>query len=220
MDGRKVLGSILILLGVGFTLQQLNIIDFSSVLSNWWPLFIIIIGLIQIATNSVSKLGGIIIIIIGAMLQLRKLELIDAGLGKFFWPIILILVGIKILTHKTSGGLPNTDDTVNCFAIFSSIVNKNASRNFKGGSITAVFGGAEVDLRNATLSPEGALLDISVAFGGIDIRVPPDWRVVTTGIPIFGGWENKTDSMENLQPEAPVLNVRCLAAFGGIEVKN
>ncbi|HHV19063.1 MAG TPA: cell wall-active antibiotics response protein, partial [Thermoanaerobacterales bacterium] len=138
----------------------------------------------------------------------------------FFWPVILILVGIKILTHRTYGGSANTDDTVNCFAIFSSIVNKNESRNFKGGSITVIFGGAEVDLRNATLCPDGAFLDISAAFGGIDIRVPPEWKVAITGIPIFGGWENKTVSIENSQPETPVLNVRCLAAFGGIEIMN
>ncbi len=68
MNGRKVFGSILILLGIGFTLQQLDLIEFSSILSSWWPLLIIIIGLIQIATNSVSKLGGTIIIFIGAML--------------------------------------------------------------------------------------------------------------------------------------------------------
>ncbi len=220
MNGRKVFGSILILLGIGFTLQQLDLIEFSSILSSWWPLLIIIIGLIQIATNSVSKLGGTIIIFIGAMLQLRKLDLIDAGLRKFFWPVLLILVGIKILTHKTHGSWTNTDDLVNCFAIFSSIVNKNASRNFKGGSITAFFGGAEVDMRNAILSPEGAFLDILVAFGGIDLRVPQGWKVATSGIPIFGGWENKTEITENLQPEATVLNVRCLAAFGGIEITN
>jgi hypothetical protein len=63
-------------------------------------------------------------------------------------------------------------------------------------------------------------LDLLVAFGGIDIRVPQDWKVVTTGIPIFGGWENKTESIENSQPEAPVLEVRCMAAFGGVEIIN
>jgi sulfite exporter TauE/SafE len=52
MNGRKVFGSILILLGIGFTLQQLDLIEFSSILSSWWPLLIIIIGLIQIATNN------------------------------------------------------------------------------------------------------------------------------------------------------------------------
>ena len=220
MSGRKVFGIILIILGVGFTLQRLNLIDFSSILDGWWPIFVIIIGLIQIMTNSVSKLGGIIMIFIGALIQLRKFDLIDADLIRFFWPVLLILVGVKILIPKTYSGRTHADDTVNCFAVFSSIVNKNESKDFKGGSITAIFGGAEVDLRKAALSPEGALLDLSVAFGGIDIRVPQDWKVVTTGIPIFGGWENKTESIENSQPEAPVLEVRCMAAFGGVEIIN
>ncbi|HHY70853.1 MAG TPA: hypothetical protein GX519_04175, partial [Thermoanaerobacterales bacterium] len=113
MSGRKVFGTILIILGVGFTLQQLNLVDFSSILDGWWPIFVIIIGLVQIMTNSVSKLGGIIMITIGTLIQLRKLDWIDANLIKFFWPVILILIGVKILIPKTYSGRTDTEDTVN-----------------------------------------------------------------------------------------------------------
>ena len=82
------------------------------------------------------------------------------------------------------------------------------------------FGGAEVDMRNAILSPEGAFLDILVAFGGIDLRVHRAGRLQHRAYQSLEVGKTKPKSYRDLQPAAPVLNVRCLAAFGGIEIMN
>jgi len=39
------------------------------------------------------------------------------------------------------------------------------------------------------------------------------------GIPIFGGWSNKTSSKNYINPNAPVLTLHCFVAFGGVEIK-
>ncbi len=68
----------------------------------------------------------------------------------------------------------------------------------------------------------GASLDLAAAFGGVTIRVPENWKVRVSGLPLFGGWENSTKGSEvdDLDTEPWALDVKCLALFGGIEIKN
>ena len=72
-------------------------------------------------------------------------------------------------------------------------------------------------MRGTNISDGEAYVELTAMFGGINLLVPQDWKVEVTGIPIFGGWENKT--ILNTNPDAPVLKVKCFVAFGGIEVK-
>ena len=87
-----------------------------------------------------------------------------------------------------------------------------------GRQYQALFGGAEIDLRDAKPAP-GAELDVFVAFGGAEIKVPEGWQVVTHGMPIFGGFENVTTT-ESIEPGAPLLDVNATIIFGGLEVKH
>ena len=223
MNSRKFFGALLVALGVGYICQLLNIFDFSTIISTWWPLIIIIIGFMQLFKKSTSKTGAIILIAIGTIIQLNKLET-NIHIGEFFWPVILILIGLKVLIPHSTFKNANevTDDIIDYFVAFSGINVKVFSSNFRGGSITALFGGGDIDLRNAVLSNEGAVIDAFAAFGGVDIKVPTDWKVVTTGFPIFGGFENKTNTSATsaVLNTSQVLKVRCTAIFGGIDIKN
>ena len=81
-----------------------------------------------------------------------------------------------------------------------------------------MFGGVEADLSAATLALDGAGIDATAVFGGIELLVPPGWRVEIRGLPIFGGWTDRTSS-QPLPPGSPTLQIRALTAFGGLEVK-
>ena len=158
---------------------------------------------------------------IGAFFTLGNLNLIPGGTEKFFWPALLIVIGLFIAFGKTIDRIPeNSDDVLNHFVIFSGLKDKSISKNFKGGDIAAIFGGIELDLRDAHLAEEGALLNLTVAFGGIEVRVPNQWKVIVRGTPIFGGWDNKTSAPTDAPEDRPVLNVKCLAMFGGIDINN
>lgn len=61
------------------------------------------------------------------------------------------------------------------------------SRQFRGGSLTAVMSGVTVDLREAALSPDGATISVESAMSGIDILVPRDWDVVCDVEVVWGG---------------------------------
>ena len=110
------------------------------------------------------------------------------------------------------------EDTVNLFVLFSGNSSINQSSNFKGGKASAVFGGIELDLRGSQLKDNNGFLDVTALFGGVDIKVPDNWRVEMQGTPLLGGIENSTKPNPN--SSAPVLKISGTAIFGGIEVRN
>lgn len=107
-------------------------------------------------------------------------------------------------------------DEVALVAIFDGIDLKSRAQAFRGGSMLAWFGGVAVDLTEAKLAPD-ARLTIGALFGGVDVKVPPEWRVVSTGRAFAGGVSD--DVPEPQDPEAPTLTVESTTAFGGISVR-
>ena len=80
------------------------------------------------------------------------------------------------------------DATLAVFAVMSGVKRISTAHRFRGGEITAVMGGAQLDLRQATIPPgEEAALDIFAVMGGCEIIVPSSWTVVTPLVPIMGG---------------------------------
>lgn len=110
----------------------------------------------------------------------------------------------------------DTDPNPNYTSVFSGQDVKNVSSNLDSCTLFALFGGLTVDFRGATIDHD-VIIDASALFGGIDLRFPDTVRVDTRATPIFGGVDNK--SREPSDPNAPVVTVRCLAAFGGIDIK-
>lgn len=227
LKSKIVLGSIFIIVGIGLLLQQMEVWNFGQVISTWWPLVLIALGVGNLSEDSNSKTLGIILILLGLLFQMRELNIITHSIIRYFWPLVIIIIGISILLprssekfHSKGSGKESNEDLIDHVTLFSGVKTKNISKSFRGGSLTAIFGGIDIDLTNASLSNDNAKIDMTVAFGGIDIKVPPDWRVVTKGIPIFGGWSNKTNSSNRVNPEGPVLTINCFVIFGGIDVKN
>src|SRR6478736_7750657 len=78
--------------------------------------------------------------------------------------------------------VPTTDpsaDEIVAVAIFAPLEFHSTSRNFRGGQLECWYGGGVIDLRDATLAPEGATLRIRAVFGGGQILVPSSWKVVS-----------------------------------------
>lgn len=237
MNGKYFWGIILIIIGAGFLLDQFYIISFREVFSLYWPSILILVGLLGLLDRKSSKFGNILVIIIGAMIQVDRLDLVDINVYKLIGPIILILVGLKIIFSrsvfievKSSYGSSKSsynytksnknitlEDTIDSFAMMSGIETNNQSQQFKGGRATAVMGGIDINLRGSKLYNNQAEMEVNAIMGGVDIYVPDGWRVEVTGFPIFGGWSNKTKY--NTDPNAPLLKVKCFVMFGGMEVK-
>jgi hypothetical protein len=104
-------------------------------------------------------------------------------------------------------------------AIFGGATRKGAWHIEPATEVLTVFGGAELDLRDAVLPARQISIKTTCVFGGVEIIIPPEMRVVDSGSAIFGGREVSGDTAESAHADAPVLYLSGFCAFGGVEVK-
>jgi Domain of unknown function (DUF1707)/Cell wall-active antibiotics response 4TMS YvqF len=104
-------------------------------------------------------------------------------------------------------------------AIFGGASRKGSWHAERVTEILTVFGGADIDLREAVLPGREITIKATCVFGGVDIIVPPEMRVIDSGTAIFGGRDISGSSPESERPGAPVLYLTGSCVFGGIDVK-
>jgi hypothetical protein len=105
----------------------------------------------------------------------RLLRLIVIG-----WIVSMVAAAIAAMSVKRRL-VPTTDesaDEITAVAIFGPLAFHSTSTAFRGGEVECWYGGGVIDLRDATLAPEGATLRIRAIFGGGQILVPATWKVV------------------------------------------
>jgi hypothetical protein len=214
---RAFFGIIVVLVGAILLLDNLDVLRAGDVFSEWWPVALIAGGVLAFIANPRHWVIPLILVGVGTFVLLRTTGAIDTV--DILLPAALIIVGLLVLFGRGLGTqLGNTDDRINTFNLFSGSEMVSNSSSFHGGRIGAIFGGAELDLSNATLAPDAGL-DVFAAFGGVEITVPHGWRVEISGFPLFGGFENKT-AKERLADDAPRLRIDATVLFGGLEVKH
>jgi len=216
-QSQAVLGGFIVLVGVVALLGQLGIVTVSlgDLLSTWWPLVIIAVGLAALFAVPRAWVGPVFVIAIGIFFQLDSLDLVRVDVWALLWPIAIILVGLALLTRLGARG--DDDETINSAVIWWGSERRTRSQNFRGGSLSAIMGGIAVDLRQADLA-DRADISVFVLWGGVEIKVPPTWRVRVSGLPLLGGWDDKTQPPAD--PHAPELNVHVTSIMGGAEIKN
>ncbi|PKM94666.1 MAG: hypothetical protein CVU84_09115 [Firmicutes bacterium HGW-Firmicutes-1] len=216
---RSFLGVMIMLVGICLFLNTMGILD-ENIFETYWPILLIIFGLYTLLDRSTRNSFGLMAIIIGVFYQLKILGWFFEGVNiwEFIWPTIIILVGIWFIFPKRKQAF--NFDTLNNTVIFSGANIINTSQDFRGGEVTAIFGGMDVDLRNSVITTnEPIVIDAFTAFGGITFKVPDEWRVEMKGLPLLGGWDNKRRSNVTPNPSAKVVTIKCFLICGGIEIK-
>jgi hypothetical protein len=244
--GGMIMGLAVIAVGVLFLLRNVGVLYFDDIWQ-YWPVILIVVGISKLAnTHSASQVtSGLIIGGIGTVFLLRNLGYIYGNIWEYLWPGILIAVGLSILVkhlegrdHNLNPGSPSpgTGSTfppggftaatsgaqyVYAECVFSGTRQKIETQDFLGGKVTAVFGGAEIDLRNANTKREEISIKAEAVFGGIELWVPAHWHTIVRGTGVFGGFEDKTfPAAPGASANAPRLVVTGAAVFGGVVVKN
>jgi predicted membrane protein len=239
MDNRKrhfgaiVAGLMLVALGAVWMLHNLDILEFHFKLKQWWPMILLAIGLFHLSNSRrFAEPGAWFMILLGGAFLLTANDILAWRDILKYWPIVLIVIGFSIIfrvynRHKRWESVGVHDDIepgltdqkiIKGTAIFSGLERRITEKDFKGGMISAVFGGVELDLRSAGLSEKGAVLEISAVFGGVELMIPESWVIDLHPSAILGGISNKSEN--ELKSEGRRLVVKASAVFGGIEIKN
>jgi predicted membrane protein len=226
---RLGIGILLAVIGLLILLDNLGVLDLGPFLGRWWPLIIVLLGLWKLVVWGAQSLGSaLLLIIIGILCQLATVGAIEWSAIFRLWPVLLIAIGAWMLLrptrhwgekHRAIGG--ENIDFLDAWALFGGAERRLTSQQFNGGNATALFGGIDIDLRQAQLSEGEHSLHLTALFGGVDVFVPPEWDVTVTGTPLFGSLEDKRSKAQATKGASKGrLHINAFVLFGGIEVKN
>jgi hypothetical protein len=225
--GRLFWGGLLVGFGTLSLLEKFSYLGGYS-LGQLWPLMIVWAGIVGLLAPGGDRWGGLFGVALGA-----------AGLavttGSFplrwdvIWPVLIIFFGLRVLLrrgHRHRHG-PMRED---CLAgttqgpVLGVDLFMSGARDvfdqqvFEGGVVRCRASGYELDLRGAILESESATIDVDIVMGGMEIRIPRDWRVEVQVHPVAGAVEDH--SRLGAVAQSKRLVIRGRVALGGIEIKN
>jgi hypothetical protein len=213
---RLWIGLVLVTLGVFGILDATGALDSTETIDRWWPVAIIGLGIIGMGVERRISLGPAIVVGIGFLVLADQQGWTEEDL---FGPVLLIVIGLVVLSGLWRHREAEEGHRDSSVVMFGGTKIKDRSEHFTHADVSAIFGGATLDLREAHVDRE-ASVDALALFGGVDVLVPKGWRVAMGGTPILGGCEDKTEGDGELPADAPLLNVHATAIFGGVGVKN
>lgn len=245
-------GLLLVLIGVGLLLDHMGF-PFVAHIYRFWPALLVLFGLMNITTQS-SRGFGVAMVIVGVLLQLNSLDIIRLTFRDFWPLVIIVVGVFMIwgsveswvirkpsvaakLKPKVDWTKPGAAETfrqqleaaykdpnwLSAVAVFGGCERRYTGQHFEGGKAVSIFGGIELDFRDADMDDE-AVLEINCIFGGVEIRLPPNWRVHSRSLPVFGGFDDKSGQRASLdshqEAKMKTLVVTGVVVFGGVEISN
>lgn len=245
-EGRILGGLVIVAFGILFLLRALGL-ELPHFLFSW-PMFMIGIGLYVGARHQFQKPGWLIVVGIGTVFLLMN-AFPDLQMKKFFWPVFIIFVGLMVMfkprrwqnhsfkdwkqghrhnwnehnnTEKVAGqsNPVEASDVLEVVAIFGGAKRNVFTKNFKGGEVTAIFGGADISLMQADIDGT-AIVEMTTLFGGTKLLVPAHWEVQSDIVTVLGGVEDKRP-LHVPDPAAvkKVLILKGVCVFGGVDIKS
>ncbi|WP_323755578.1 LiaF transmembrane domain-containing protein [Roseivirga sp.] len=225
---RYIVGALFLVIGSLWTLDNIDVLNIRLpwYFTEWYSIMILIGILIATVREKVGL--GLTFVAIGIaflvqdVYRYRFVDIFE------FWPVIFIIIGASLLFRRNmdKGGHEEKKngeselDSVDEIAIFCGAERKVTSKQFRGGKLTTIFGGTDINLLNAELASGTNILDVFVLFGGTEIRVPSDMNVKVQVTAIFGGFSDERKVItENEANNGKELVVKGLVLFGGGEVK-
>lgn len=204
-------GLVLIVVGVLFLGNNLDWWDINIFFKGWWTLFIIVPSIYGLFDN-VSRWGSFISLAVGVLLLLAAQDIISYGMiWKVLVPTLIIGGGLSLIFNNNTKKKMDRN-AKEYIAIFSGIDEKikELVEDFK---VISVFGAVDLDLRKAKLNKD-IYIEVVSLFGGIDIKLPDNVKLKTSGLPIFGGLENKYVSDD----AGVMITIHYTCIFGGVDL--
>ncbi len=246
-EGRVIGGLILVVAGAALLLRNTGFPLPYWLFS--WPMILILVGIYSGIKHNFRNSSWLVLIAVGGFFLADRI-FTSLSLAPYFWPILIIALGVIFIIkpkrdkwmevpndEKKNGGsnitpIDWTDAKVNSgFAtddndylkvesVFSGVQRKVMSKNFRGGKVACVFGGADIDLTQADINGK-VEIKFDVVFGGAKIIVPPHWTIYNQIDGAFHGVDDKRkfNGSVTMNPEKTLV-LRGSVVFGGLEIKS
>ncbi len=157
-------GAVILAIGVIFLLNNLGYVR-AGRFWQFWPLLLIFAGLVKLSVPS-RRAWGAILLVFGILLQLNQLGYAHFSWGAM-WPMVLIAAGAfamwsalqaRKMIDGFNGNNADPRTTLNESAIFGGVQKRLNAKEFRGGQLQSLFGGIEIDLRDADLAETEAVV--------------------------------------------------------------
>lgn len=222
LSGQALIGGIIVLIGALLLVHTTGVYDTTQML-RFVPSLFVLVGLYVIVASRLQNLSGpLVLVLVAGAIQLVTLDLISGSDVLSLWPVLLIVAGLSILLGQfRSSTRPVSASQVDVFALLGGNAQRATSDTFAGGTLTAILGGVELDLRETRVEDRPARINSTTLFGGTEITVPEDWIVQVDILPILGGIEDTRLRREREEDKQEVdLVITGFVAFGGLTVKD
>ena len=222
LSDRLVTGGLIILVGVLLLLSTTDAFPTED-LWDFFPLVFVLLGVWALVRSRFLNLTGpVMVIAVAGTFQLRNLGYVtDQRIGTW-WPLFVVLFGVLFIVARSRRSRRSTSISeedageVTLVSLFSGTQRSVVGPGFRGGDVVVLFGGAELDLRDADAPTDTASMECLVLFGGAEIHVPDDWTVDLDVLSVFGAAEDERPRGER-SPDTDLV-VTGLAMFGGVSV--
>lgn len=224
-SGRVIGGIVVLMVGLAFFARRADL-DLPYWLFSW-PMILVVVGLF-IGSREGFRPGGWLAVTAVGMVFLADdiLDTFDVEIGRFFWPTVVIAIGLYMIFKprrfkgdKDWDSSVVSDDVINSTAIFGGSKVSVLSKNFKGGEVSTMFGGTDIILSQADLQGT-AVIHMSTAFGGVKIVAPAHWHIKSEVVCIFGGIDDKRPQAMEGQDSNKTLVLKGTCIFGGLDIKS
>ena len=134
---------------------------------------------------------------------------------------MILILGLGIFLGRSIPPDPNPSEGVDArleqSAMLGNFEYRSTAEAFRGGEAKAVMGELRLDLREATMEADEAVIEVTVVMGHMEIRVPANWTVVAENETVLG----ETDNRSEARPEQDKrLVLRGDVVMGQLEVRN
>jgi hypothetical protein len=228
-----IIGALIITFGLTLLASNLGWTDMRSVMRQFWPFALCVLGLINLLNDrSSGKFWGLVMIVAGLWIYAAQRDWIHVQFWAVFGPTILILLGATVAWRALAGPPrpPSPDATpdgvegssyISSFAVMSGTEHK-PTQPFQGANLGAVMGGVKLDLLGAEMQGDVATIEVFAVWGGIEIFAPRDWDVTSKVVTFMGASVDKRRPVAAPPPGTPrkTLIVQGFVLMGGIEIKD
>lgn len=207
-SGRVIFGALLVLVGVVLLVDSTNVYEIGD-LWTYAPIALVVWGVWRLLTSRGRQLfwPGTLILVGGGWV-LVNLDVLAADVARSYWPVVIVLWGVSILTRRVRQRQPERRGKVYVFG------DSVTHGDIEDGNVVAIFGDTVVDYRTEPITPPVSV-DAVAIFGEAVIRVPSEWSVAQESIAVFGSVEDDRGTTTDGTPD---LTVDGVALFGTIRI--